>query len=90
MEKQIELYESPQKAINEEKYGLMSNQCICCGKPMTENEKFSVHMSTDWMAMHNSIITEIDAEIEGLESQGYFPIGNSCAKKMPRAYIHKI
>lgn len=89
MEKQVELYESEQKEANEAKYGLTSNQCICCGKPMNKNEKFFVHMSTDWMAMHKTIVTEVDAEIEGLKSQGYYPIGNSCAKKMPSAYIHK-
>ena len=85
---QVHLYESPQKQANEDFYGLLSHQCICCGKPMKENETFWVHMSTDWKAMHNSIIDEKDADINGLQSQGYFPIGNSCVKKMPKAYVH--
>jgi hypothetical protein len=89
MEMQIELYESPQKEANEDKYGLMSNHCICCGKPMKEGESKLVHMNTYGMVMHNSIIEESDAEIHGYQSQGYFPIGNSCAKKMNKEYIHE-
>jgi hypothetical protein len=86
---QTELYTSKQKNSNEEKYGHMSNQCISCFKPMKEGESKMVHMSTDWMAMHNSIIEESDAELHNLQSQGYFPIGNSCAKKMDKEYIHQ-
>ena len=77
-----ELYVSAQKDVNEEKYGLSSNQCICCGKPMKEGEKLYVHMNTDWMAVHPSIKEDQCLELTGAESQGCFPIGNSCAKKM--------
>ena len=83
-----QLYESPQKEANEEKYGLRTNQCICCGKMMKEGEKKHVHMNTDWKAMHISIISEEDAQINGYQSQGCFPIGNSCAKKMPKNFVH--
>lgn len=77
-----ELYESPMKERNEEKYGLQSEQCICCGKPMKLGEKLYVHMNTDWMAV-NPTIDEKDCEkLTGAESQGCFPIGNDCAKKM--------
>ena len=88
MNTEINLYESPQKEANDEKYGLHGNQCICCGKPMKDGETKMVHMNTNWMAMHNSIKDEKDADVNGYESQGYFPIGNSCAKKMPKEFIH--
>jgi hypothetical protein len=55
---------------------------------MKDGETKMVHMSTDWMAMHNSILSEADAESHNLQSQGYFQIGNSCAKKMDKDYIH--
>ena len=86
---QTDLYESPQKDANEEKFGLISNQCICCGKPMKEGESKMVHMNTNWKAMHKSIVTEADAITNGYQSQGYFPIGNSCAKKMSKYFIHQ-
>ena len=77
-----ELYESPMKERNEEKYGLLTEQCICCGKPMKKGEKLYVHMNTDWQAV-NPTISETDCkELTGAESQGCFPIGNDCAKKM--------
>jgi hypothetical protein len=84
-----ELYESPKKEQNIDKYGEQSNQCICCGRLMEENEKYSVHMNTYWEVMHNSIITDQDAKNNDMESQGYFPVGNSCAKKVGLSYVHK-
>lgn len=80
------LYESPMKERNEEKYGLICNQCICCGKPMKENNNLFVHMGTDWEA-YNTNLTNVISGIEyingtNIESQGIFPIGNDCAKKM--------
>ena len=77
-----ELYESPMREANLEKYGEQSNQCICCGKPMKEGEKLYVHMNTDWVAVHPSINEADCMKMTGAESQGCFPIGNSCAKKM--------
>lgn len=77
-----ELYRSPMKERNEEKYGLSSDQCICCGKPMKPGERFYVHMNTDGVAVHPTIPSENFEELTGAESQGAFPIGNDCAKKM--------
>jgi len=88
MEMQANLYESPRKEINERKYRSADESCICCARPLSPGEKLSVHMSTDWMAMRNTIVTEADAEAHGLTSQGYFSIGNSCAKKMDKNFIH--
>lgn len=77
-----ELYESPQREANLEKYGDATDQCICCGKPMKEGEKLYIHMNTDWVAVHPSIDEKDCKKLTGAESQGGFPIGNSCAKKM--------
>ena len=76
------LYESPQKEANEEKYGLSINQCICCGKPMKDGEKLFVHINTAGSAVHPSISDTDCQKITGADSQGCFPIGNNCAKKM--------
>lgn len=84
-----DLYESPMKEQNIDKYGERSNMCECCGKPMLETESKMVHMNTDWKAMHISIPDESTAEKHGFQSQGFFKIGNSCAKKMPKQFIHQ-
>jgi hypothetical protein len=87
--KTIDLYESPKREQNEDKFGtLASNQCICCMKPMKEGETKMVHMNTSWQVMPNTIKTTEDAEKFGFESQGFWEVGNSCAKKMPKEYIH--
>jgi len=77
-----ELYESPVKGRNLAKYGELSDQCICCGKHMKRGEILHVHMNTDWMAIASHITEENCLAMTGAESQGVFPIGNDCAKKM--------
>ncbi len=77
-----QLYESPKKEQNIEKYGEIESQCICCGKPMKDGQKLYVHMNTDWLAVAPNITVENCLELTGAESQGCFPIGNDCAKKM--------
>lgn len=85
-----ELYESAIKDRNDNKYGKTAGaQCICCSKPMKDGETKMVHMNTLWQAMHVSILTDADAEAAGFQSQGYFEIGNSCAKKMPAGFVHQ-
>lgn len=78
-----ELYNSPSRESNFDKYGHLTNQCICCGKPMKEGEVLFVHMNTNGLAVNPAIITDENcAELTGAESQGAFAIGNLCAKKM--------
>lgn len=88
-----ELYESPMRERNIHKYGLMTEQCICCGKPMSENDPmgaYHVHMNTNWVAVNPKIVTEENiVELTGAESQGCFPIGNDCAKKM-KDFVFKL
>lgn len=55
---------------------------------MKEGEQKLVHMTIFRTALHISILEESDATALGFYSQGYFPIGNSCAKKMPKEFIH--
>lgn len=83
-----ELYVSPVKERNIERDGEYADMCECCGKRIKENETKMVHMNTNWMAMDNSIVTDEDAIKHGFETQGYFYIGNTCAKKMPKNFIH--
>jgi hypothetical protein len=82
------LYVSPVKERNIERDGEYADMCECCGKRIKEGETKMVHMNTNWMAMHNSIKTDEDALKYGFETQGYFYIGNTCAKKMPKEFIH--
>lgn len=78
-----ELYESPMRERNLERNGWADNQCICCMKLMKENECDTyVHMNTDWVAVHPDISVENCEELTGAETQGSWPIGKSCAKKM--------
>lgn len=83
-----ELYESPSRERNEDKYGtLAGNQCICCMKPMKDGETKWVHMNTAWLAVDVSVSEENCRELTGADSQGCFNIGDSCAKKMPKNFI---
>ena len=76
-----ELYESPMKDRNYEKHGY--GGCICCYKPMKETDCLLVHMNEHWMALNPDFVTEENCfELTGANSQGWFPIGNDCAKKM--------
>lgn len=84
--KKMELYVSPMKQRNIDKNGYDSDQCECCGRLMKDSEYLSVHMGTDWMAYNVDGVTITDgiAYITGtdVETQGFFKIGNDCAKKM--------
>lgn len=82
MENTKPLYESPKKEQNNEKYGEFGSECVCCGRPMAAGPCKWVHMNENWVAVHPSIPDEKVEEITGNKSQGAFPIGNECAKKM--------
>jgi hypothetical protein len=84
--KSMELYVSPMRERNLDKYGEDTNQCISCGKLMKDSDRKYVCMGTDWEAYN----TNESEERDGIdyfvgtdtEIQGFFPIGNDCAKKM--------
>ena len=70
--------------VNSDKeYNFKSDQepCILCQKPMyiNDNTKY-IHMTTDLYA------TSLD---DHQDSQGMFPIGNDCCKKLPKSFIFK-
>lgn len=57
-----------------------TNCCEYCGKKCGSNPLY-VHVSTRGTILPNDI-TEEDLALVGMESQGCFPLGNSCAKKL--------
>lgn len=78
-----ELYESPMRERNLERNGHADNQCICCMKLLKESECDTfVHMNTHWVAVHPDVSEDNCEELTGAETQGCWPIGKSCAKKM--------
>jgi len=88
METTKELYQSPAKERNNENFGEYGCECICCGKPMAKGICYFVQMNEAWKAVSPEI-NECDfKEVTGSESQGAFPIGNECAKKM-KGFIFK-
>ena len=58
-------------------------RCICCGRKVGENPKY-VHMNTCGKVLALWIDEEFCAELTGWDSQGCFPIGNECAKKISK------
>lgn len=61
---------------NIEKYGDHSDSCFICGKRIKNLEKAKmVHYLTN-----GNIVSHSGDDIEN--SQGFFPIGNDCAKKL--------
>lgn len=58
-------------------------RCICCGRKVGENPKY-VHMNTCGKVLAPWIDEEFCAELTGWDSQGCFPIGNECAKKISK------
>lgn len=76
------LYQSPDRERNLAKYGDNSNSCVCCGRPLKEGPNKFVHMNTAWVAVNPHLKDEEVKEITGHESQGWFPLGPDCAKKM--------
>lgn len=79
----MELYVSPMKDRNEDKYGTNGDQCICCGKPMKKGLVDFVLMNEAWDAVNPSIVDGDNCkELTGSYPQGVFPLGTDCAKKM--------
>jgi hypothetical protein len=73
--------QSPNYYANLEKYGEDSNTCCICGKRIKNMEKTKyVHMLTS-----GNIVSHGGDDIE--DSQGLFPVGNDCAKKLIISFI---
>lgn len=68
--------QSPNYEANIDRFGDDSNTCICCGKRIKTYPKCKfVHLLTS-----GNIVSFGGDDIE--DSQGFFPIGNDCAKKL--------
>ena len=88
--KTSELYQSPSYERNEELHrDGCTERCVCCNKPMNQEQvKFMVHMTTDWVAVNTDDIDVVSEN--GYESQGFFPIGTECKKKMSKEFIFNV
>jgi hypothetical protein len=64
---------------NVERLGEHSDTCFLCGK--RTNEELHVHYTTSGMLTNNP---------NHPESQGCFPVGPECAKKLPKDFIVKL
>ena len=61
---------------NIDRYGDHSDTCFICGKRIKNNDNAkSVHYTTN-----DTIVSYMGDDLE--ESQGFFPVGNDCAKKL--------
>lgn len=55
--------------------------CCLCGKKLIEgNDYDNVHLFTD-----GNIVSTGDGE--NRESQGFFPVGNECKKRLPKHFV---
>lgn len=88
------LYESPKKESNNELYGETGNECVCCGKPIKSGVVNWVQMNEAWVAVSPEIDEKDFMELTGSASQGAFPLGSDCAKKMKgftyKAELHEV
>lgn len=78
---EIPIIELQNKNAKENWGDFNENQCCLCGKKVGENATF-VHYLT------NGNITNVnDDEVEN--SQGCFPVGSECAKKIKKLFNNK-
>jgi len=70
------------KVYPKQDYNFKKDQdpCIVCGKPTNLNDKTKyVHITTDFIAVEENYLEN--------DSQGFFPIGNSCCNKLPKNLV---
>jgi hypothetical protein len=77
----IENVKSKMYQQNIELYGEHSNSCLICGKPIKESNPKHVHLLTN-----GNIVSYDGDDIDN--SQGFFPVGKSCAKKLVINFAH--
>lgn len=66
-----------------------NDECICCKRPLNSDNKFHIHMTTSGEVIHNEDSRVNDNTWLNDHSQGCFPIGNTCAKKIAKGYKFK-
>ena len=67
-----------------ERLGEHSNTCFVCGKRTWKNQW--VHFTTAGFLVPKDI-DETELEFRNLESQGCFPVGSECAKKIGTDFV---
>jgi len=72
---QFDIWSNPKRPS-----GIQSDECEHCGRKVGKNPLY-VHIMITGIIVPNGI-SEEDIESVGEQSQGCFPIGNGCAKKM--------
>ena len=80
----LELIRSAKYDDNVERFGDHSHTCFVCGKP-TAKRSF-IHFTTDGLLVPANI-DQSDLAKYDLESQGCFPIGSECAKKVGPEFV---
>lgn len=61
------------------------DDCFICGRPVNSKVGRYVHLRIDGVLIPKD--AEELPEYEGGMSQGCFPIGSECAKKLPKKYV---
>ena len=87
MPSQEELLKNAKVGNHETRY---NDSCFICNRPMKTSgtEKGSwVHLSWESGMIMNIEQSETDEGFE--QSQGYFPVGSDCAKKIPKRFVFK-
>jgi hypothetical protein len=80
----LELVRSSKYDENIDRYGDHSKTCFFCARPTAQ--KSFVHLSTNGLLVPANI-DENDLLKYDLESQGCFPVGAECAKKIGQEFI---
>ena len=73
---------------NEEANHTNESPCLICGKEVN-NPTLWVHLLTEGNLTSEEGDDQGKLKNEEDESQGFFPIGSACAKKLPKEFIFK-
>lgn len=70
-----------QQDANRRRSDHAAEECLCCGRGMTERA-----VETAWMVHLTTagLLAPIDAEVP--DSQGWHPVGSECAKLIPKSH----
>ena len=73
----VDIWSNPKRPdVND----IPENGCEYCGKKCGKNPIY-VHINTNGTILPNDI-TEDDLDVVGMQTQGCWPLGNGCAKKL--------
>lgn len=73
----VDIWSNPKRPSSED---MQDNCCEYCGKKHGASPLF-VHINTSGTILPNTV-SEEDLEIVGMQSQGCFALGSTCAKKL--------